>query len=177
MLVTERLVLRPPHDDDMRRLAVLADNRHVAQMLARMPHPYGEAEARAFLAMTRETPAIRRRLRDTLADTGAFIGCAGLNADGARAGARLLDRRALLAARLCHRGRACAGRPRLPRDRHRGAARLLPGHQPGVAARHPQMRLPVCRPGHDALDRRRPGAGRALPARPQDLGEPEELGS
>ena len=41
---------------------VLADNRHVAEMLARMPHPYGEAEARAFLAMT----GLKRRRRQSM---------------------------------------------------------------------------------------------------------------
>ncbi len=79
VLVTERLVMRAPRDSDVPAIAVLADNRHVAQMLARMPHPYGEAEARAFLAMT----AARRSgvaYALTLAGTGVFVGCAGLNA-------------------------------------------------------------------------------------------------
>ena len=53
VLVTERLVMRAPRESDIAALVQLADNRHVAQMLARMPHPYGEAEARAFIAMTR----------------------------------------------------------------------------------------------------------------------------
>jgi RimJ/RimL family protein N-acetyltransferase len=80
VLVTDRLVLRPPHLDDIPELAVLANNRRVAEMLARMPHPYGEAEARAFVQ------SIHRHQRSgcayalTLADTGAFIGCAGLDA-------------------------------------------------------------------------------------------------
>ncbi|TIX38096.1 MAG: N-acetyltransferase, partial [Mesorhizobium sp.] len=51
-LATERLVMRAPRESDIEQLVALADNRHVAEMLARMPHPYGEAEARAFLAMT-----------------------------------------------------------------------------------------------------------------------------
>ena len=51
VLATERLVMRAPRDSDLGQLVALADNRHVAEMLARMPHPYGEAEARAFLAM------------------------------------------------------------------------------------------------------------------------------
>ena len=61
-------------------------------------------------------------------------------------------------------------------QRHRGAQRLVPRHQRRVAPRHPQMRLPVCRPGHDELDLRRTGADRALPPRPQDLGQLAELG-
>ena len=77
-LATERLVMRAPRESDIGQLAALADNRHVAEMLARMPHPYGEAEARAFLAMTRSRRAgIAYAL--TLAGTDTFVGCAGLN--------------------------------------------------------------------------------------------------
>lgn len=79
ILVTERLVLRPPHADDIPELTQLANNRRVAEMLARMPHPYGEAEARSFLAMTGEKRAAGCVYAVTLADSGAFIGCAGLN--------------------------------------------------------------------------------------------------
>ncbi|TIV68851.1 MAG: GNAT family N-acetyltransferase [Mesorhizobium sp.] len=67
VLATERLVMRAPRESDLEQLVALADNRHVAEMLARMPHPYGEAEARAFLAM-----ASSRR-------AGIVVGCAGLN--------------------------------------------------------------------------------------------------
>ena len=79
VLSTERLKLRAPQQSDVAELVTLADNRHVAEMLARMPHPYGEAEARAFLLMTRQ-----RRTGTAYAltrkDDGAFVGCAGLNA-------------------------------------------------------------------------------------------------
>ena len=79
VLSTERLVLRAPQESDVAELVTLADNRHVAEMLARMPHPYGETEARAFLLMTRQ-----RRTGTAYAltrkDDGAFVGCAGLNA-------------------------------------------------------------------------------------------------
>ncbi|MER2535261.1 MAG: GNAT family N-acetyltransferase [Rhizobiaceae bacterium] len=77
-IATERLVLRAPGESDIAALVRLADNFHVAQMLARMPHPYGEAQARAFLAATRGKRA-GATYALTLADTGAFIGCAGLN--------------------------------------------------------------------------------------------------
>ena len=77
-LVTERLVMRAPREGDIPQLVELADNRHVAEMLARMPHPYGEAEGRAFLAMTKSRRAgIAYAL--TLAGTDTFVGCAGLN--------------------------------------------------------------------------------------------------
>ena len=77
--VTERLTLRAPRESDIAELVELADNRHVAQMLARMPHPYGEAEARAFLAMARmqRSGAVYAL---TVTRTGAFVGCAGLDA-------------------------------------------------------------------------------------------------
>jgi RimJ/RimL family protein N-acetyltransferase len=78
VLVTERLVMRAPRESDIPALVQLADNLHVAQMLARMPHPYGEAEARAFIAMAgQKQPGASYAL--TLAGTGTFIGCAGLN--------------------------------------------------------------------------------------------------
>ena len=80
VLVTERLVMRPPHDDDVPDLARLANNRRIAEMLARMPHPYADAEARAFVAMTRKTGRPGATYAVTLAETGAFLGCAGLNA-------------------------------------------------------------------------------------------------
>ena len=77
-LVTERLVMRAPRESDLEQLVTLADNRHVAEMLARMPHPYGEAEGRTFLAMAASRRAgIVYAL--TLKDTGTFVGCAGLN--------------------------------------------------------------------------------------------------
>lgn len=78
-LATQRLLLRAPRESDIPQLVMLADNRHIAQMLARMPHPYGEAEARAFLAMNGlKRPGASYAL--TLAGTGTFVGCAALNA-------------------------------------------------------------------------------------------------
>ncbi|MDI6027913.1 GNAT family protein [Corticibacterium sp. UT-5YL-CI-8] len=78
VLRTERLEMRAPVEADIPHIAVLADNRHVAEMLARMPHPYGEAEARAFLALTRSRRGgVSYAL--TVASTGEFVGCAGLN--------------------------------------------------------------------------------------------------
>ncbi len=80
ILSTERLLLRPPHEDDVADLVRLADNLHVAQMLARMPHPYGEAEALSFLAMSKAGRLAGSVYAVTIAETGAFVGCAGLNA-------------------------------------------------------------------------------------------------
>jgi len=79
VLVTERLVLRPPHEDDMPELVELAGNRRIAEMLGRMPHPYGEREARAFLDGAREPARAGCTYAVSLAENGAFIGCAGLH--------------------------------------------------------------------------------------------------
>jgi RimJ/RimL family protein N-acetyltransferase len=78
-IVTGRLVMRAPQASDIPALARLADNRHVAQMLARMPHPYGEAEARSFIAMA-QAPRAGVIYALTIAETGELVGCAGLDA-------------------------------------------------------------------------------------------------
>jgi RimJ/RimL family protein N-acetyltransferase len=79
VLITERLVMRPPHDEDLDDLVVLADNRRIAEMLARMPNPYGANEARSFIANSKASVIGSAIYALTLAETGAFIGCAGLN--------------------------------------------------------------------------------------------------
>ena len=78
VLVTERLVLRAPMEDDIDDLVELANNRRVSDMLSRMPHPYGEAEARDFIAATAKRTA-GCAYAMTLAENGAFLGGAGLN--------------------------------------------------------------------------------------------------
>ncbi len=79
VLATERLVMRTPQAADIPALALLANNRAIAEMVARMPHPYGEAEARAFIAMATEAGHAGVIHALTLTD-GTLIGCAGLSA-------------------------------------------------------------------------------------------------
>jgi RimJ/RimL family protein N-acetyltransferase len=79
VLVTERLVLRPPHEEDVPDLAKLANSRRIAEMLARMPHPYGVREARAFIEMAEKRRGAGCVYAVTIAESGAFVGCAGLN--------------------------------------------------------------------------------------------------
>ena len=79
VLVTERLVLRPPHEDDVPDLARLANNRRIAEMLARMPHPYGVREGRSFVGMASVRQGAGCVYAVTIAESGAFVGCAGLN--------------------------------------------------------------------------------------------------
>lgn len=80
VLVTERLVLRPPHKDDAPELIELANNRNIADMLAHMPHPYGACDAQAFIEGSHRNMAGGVTYAVTLAETGAFIGSAALHA-------------------------------------------------------------------------------------------------
>jgi RimJ/RimL family protein N-acetyltransferase len=79
VLATERLLLRPPHEEDVPDLVELANNRRIAEMLGRMPHPYGEPQARSFIANSR-LPRAGCVYAIMVSDSGAFIGCAGLDA-------------------------------------------------------------------------------------------------
>lgn len=71
---TYRLRLRAPVMDDAEAMARLADDPRIAAMLARLPHPYTIAQARAFIADAgRELVyAVTRR------SDGAFLGVCGL---------------------------------------------------------------------------------------------------
>ncbi|MFC6488898.1 GNAT family N-acetyltransferase [Nitratireductor sp. GCM10026969] len=79
VLVTERLVLRPPHEDDVPELVELANNRRVAEMLSRMPYPYSEADAEVFVRGSRSEFRSGCHYAVALADSGAFVGCAGID--------------------------------------------------------------------------------------------------
>lgn len=50
VLETERLLLRPPRLEDAKALAMLANDRRVAENMLRIPHPYGLADAERFIA-------------------------------------------------------------------------------------------------------------------------------
>src|ERR1700676_90740 len=55
VLETERLVLRAPRLEDANAIATLANDRRIAENTLRIPHPYGLADARAFLASANTT--------------------------------------------------------------------------------------------------------------------------
>jgi RimJ/RimL family protein N-acetyltransferase len=80
ILESERLILRPPRPSDVPAMAVWLGDYDVAKNTSRVPHPYGEADAEAFLALPsggNHVFAIQRR------GDGLFIGCCGLHpADG-----------------------------------------------------------------------------------------------
>src|SRR5260370_18633591 len=50
VLETERLVLRAPRLEDAENIAMLANERRIAENTARIPHPYTLADAKTFLA-------------------------------------------------------------------------------------------------------------------------------
>lgn len=53
-LATERLVLRPVEEKDAAPLAKLANDARIAEMLARLPHPYSLADTHAFITRAKE---------------------------------------------------------------------------------------------------------------------------
>jgi RimJ/RimL family protein N-acetyltransferase len=55
VLETERLVLRAPRLEDANSIATLVNDRRIAENTLRIPHPYGLADAQAFLATVNTT--------------------------------------------------------------------------------------------------------------------------
>jgi RimJ/RimL family protein N-acetyltransferase len=49
VLKTERLTLRAPRLEDVKAIALLANDRRIAENTARIPHPYGVEDAREFI--------------------------------------------------------------------------------------------------------------------------------
>ena len=60
VLETERLTLRAPCHEDVKAIAVLANDRRIAENTTRIPHPYRVADAEQFVASSQ--PARRRSL-------------------------------------------------------------------------------------------------------------------
>jgi RimJ/RimL family protein N-acetyltransferase len=50
VLETKRLILRAPRLEDAKAVAVLANDRRIAENTARIPHPYKLADAQGFIA-------------------------------------------------------------------------------------------------------------------------------
>ena len=55
VLETERLILRAPTLGDAKAIAKLANDRRIAENTARIPHPYGVADARQYITWANET--------------------------------------------------------------------------------------------------------------------------
>jgi RimJ/RimL family protein N-acetyltransferase len=79
-LATERLILSVPGEADIPEMVELANNRRIAEMLARLPHPYGEAEARTFISLVAGQPMSGAAFAMRTKAEGQFVGVAGLNA-------------------------------------------------------------------------------------------------
>ena len=74
---TCRLALRPLVDEDARPIARLINDRDIAAMLARVPHPYAVSDAKAFV----ESQGVETVFAVCLKDgevTDELIGCCGL---------------------------------------------------------------------------------------------------
>jgi RimJ/RimL family protein N-acetyltransferase len=79
VLVTDRLVLRPPHTEDVDAISYLANNARVSTMLARMPHPYTRENAVDFVERVRKGEMGNGIYAITQAETGIFMGCCGIH--------------------------------------------------------------------------------------------------
>src|SRR3954471_12502440 len=76
VLETKRLTLRAPRLEDAKVVAVLANDRRIAENTARIPHPYKLADAQSFIAGA-NTAAGEAVFLVTLRD-GTIIGACGV---------------------------------------------------------------------------------------------------
>jgi len=76
VLESERLILRPPRPCDIQSMTVWLSDYDVARMTSRVPHPYHEGDAEAFVAAGTSNRFVIERKRD-----GLFLGMTGLHVD------------------------------------------------------------------------------------------------
>jgi RimJ/RimL family protein N-acetyltransferase len=76
VLTTERLVLRRPQASDIPAIVDIVGDLRVARYLARIPHPYGEADGRFFID---EIVPHELVWALTLRSSGQLVGSAGLS--------------------------------------------------------------------------------------------------
>jgi RimJ/RimL family protein N-acetyltransferase len=82
VLGTARLILRAPRLGDAKGIAALANDRHIAENTARIPHPYKIGDAKDWIGGANKNPDEEQYVI-TLAD-GTPIGACGIEqADGA----------------------------------------------------------------------------------------------
>jgi RimJ/RimL family protein N-acetyltransferase len=80
---TERLLLRPAWSEDAPALARIAGDEAVARNLARLPSPYGRADAEAFIDSERDKACPALLIFRRTHGAPQLIGCIGLSqADG-----------------------------------------------------------------------------------------------
>ena len=80
VLETQRLVLRAPRLEDVKAMALLANDRRIAENTARIPHPYRGADAEAFIGAV-NTGGDEIAFAVTGTD-GTLIGVCGLASGG-----------------------------------------------------------------------------------------------
>ena len=78
VLVTENLVLRAPHAEDIDAIAILADNPAIATMVSRTPHPSGRTDAETFVRTSAKRGNGNCVYAITEAETGKLLGCCSL---------------------------------------------------------------------------------------------------
>ena len=76
ILESERLILRPPRPTDIQSMTVWLSDFDVSKMTSRVPYPYSEGDAEAFLAMADEHRFVIQRKSD-----GLFLGMTGLHTE------------------------------------------------------------------------------------------------
>jgi RimJ/RimL family protein N-acetyltransferase len=76
ILESERLILRPPRPTDIQSMTVWLGDFDVARMTSRVPYPYSEGDAEAFLARGEAHRFVIQRKSD-----GLFMGMTGLHVE------------------------------------------------------------------------------------------------
>ena len=79
--LTKRLLMRPAWPEDWRAVLAAVGHRHIIRNLARAPWPYGEAEAREWLAHQPDPAYPRFLLIERESGDGVLIGSAGFAPD------------------------------------------------------------------------------------------------
>ena len=82
VIETRRLVLRAPAPQDVTRIASMANDREIARMTCRMPHPFGTGDAEEFvIAVAGQNPSKASTFLIEHEDAGP-VGVIGLFEDG-----------------------------------------------------------------------------------------------
>jgi RimJ/RimL family protein N-acetyltransferase len=76
---TDRLILRAPVAGDVAAITALAGDYGIASMTTRMPHPYGEADARQFVTLVARQDGVRERTFVIEQDGEGPIGAIGFH--------------------------------------------------------------------------------------------------
>ncbi len=76
--MTEHLVLRAPHAEDIDAIAILADNPAIATMVSAFPHPYTRADAETFVRASAKRGNGNCVYAITETETGKLLGCCSL---------------------------------------------------------------------------------------------------